>query len=61
MKDGKDIVLGSSGVYPFYDFPEPYPGEDIVSIQRIGREAKASALGRFSFDVFVTWPEEEQK
>jgi hypothetical protein len=60
MKDGNELSLSSNGVSPFFDFPDPYSGDDVVSIRRIRHDSRTPVLRRLSFDVFVTWPEEEQ-
>jgi hypothetical protein len=61
MKDGKELVIGGSMADVFYDFPLPYIGEDVVSVAGIGRDHEATVLERTSFDLFVSWPEEEQR
>lgn len=59
MKDGEELVLGSSGVMPFYDFPSPYTGADIVSVRGARRDEPCRLKGLFSFETFIAWPEEE--
>jgi len=59
MKDGAELVLASSGVAPFFDFPSPYSGEDIVSVRGARRDAPSPIRELFSFETFVAWPEDE--
>jgi hypothetical protein len=59
MRDGQELTLASSGAVPFFDFPDPYSGDDIVSVRGARRDAPSQVPGLFSFETFVAWPEEE--
>ena len=61
MKGGTELPLVSEGVIPFFDFPTPYAGDDIVSIRRVRHDSRNAVRGLFSFETFVMWPEEDDR